>query len=63
MPKDYIVYREDHENNGAADWNTLYNLLSPIEKQEFHNLVFKNQLNTGINTKYPKVNKLVSHYK
>lgn len=63
MPDDYIIYREDHENNGAADWNTLYSLLSPIEKQEFHNLVFKNQLNTGINTKYSKVNKLVSHYK
>jgi len=63
MPEDYIIYREDHKNNGAADWNNLYRLLSPIEKQEFHNLVFKNQLNDGIHTKYPKVNKLVSYYK
>lgn len=45
MPDDYIIYREDHENNGAAD------------------LICATQANNGIRSKYPNINKLLSHYK
>jgi len=63
MPDDYIIYREDHKNNGAADWNNLYSLLSPTEKQEFHNLICKNQFNNGNHSKYKRINMLLLYYK
>lgn len=63
MPDDYIIYREDHKDNGAADWRRLYNSLSEKQKDDFCNLVFKNQFNNGIHSKYPKVNTLLSYYK
>ncbi|BBO15719.1 conserved hypothetical protein [Candidatus Brocadia pituitae] len=63
MPDDYIIYREDHKDNGAADWRRLYNSLSEKQKDDFCNLVFKNQFNNGIHSKYPKVNTLLSYYR
>lgn len=63
MPDNYIIYREDHENNGAADWNDLYNSLSSKQKEEFCNFVYNNRFDSDICSKYPEVNELLSHYK
>lgn len=63
MPDNYIIYREDHKYNGAADWQRLYNSLSEKQKDDFRNLVFKNQFNDGTHSRYPKVNTLLSYYK
>lgn len=63
MPDDYIIYREDHKNNGAADWNDLYNSLSSKQKEEFRNFAYNNRFNSDICSKHPEVNELLSHYK
>ena len=56
MPDNYIIYKEDHENNGAAHWNSLYNSLPSRQKSEFHNLICATQANNGIRSKYPNIN-------
>jgi len=63
MPDNYIIYREKHKDNGAAHWNSLYNSLSPRQKEEFRNLIYRKQVNGDILSKYPEVNELLSHYK
>lgn len=62
MPDDYIIYREKHKNNGAADWNNLLSSLSSRQKEEFRNLICENQVNNGIRSKHPEINVLFSHY-
>ncbi|HHT9107578.1 MAG TPA: cobalamin-binding domain-containing protein [Candidatus Wunengus sp. YC64] len=62
MPDNYIIYREDHKKNGAADWNNLYNTLSSKQKEEFRSFVYSNRFDSDICSKYPEVNKLLSHY-
>lgn len=63
MPDDYIIYRENHKHNGANDWKKLYNTLSFKQKEEFHNIIYKNQFNNEVHSKYPKVNALLLHYR
>lgn len=63
MPDNYIIYRENHKNNGTADWWELYRSLPSSQKKEFLNIVHENNLKEETHTKYPKVNKLISHYK
>lgn len=63
MPDNYIIYREDHKYNGAADWKKSYSTLSFKQKEEFHNIIYKNQLNNGAHSKYTKVNALLLHYR
>ena len=62
MPDDYIIYRSVYENNGAADWNNLYNSLSSTQKDDFLNVVHKNEFG-GVRSKYLKVNALLGHYR
>ncbi|MFH2046909.1 MAG: hypothetical protein ABIK92_17405 [Pseudomonadota bacterium] len=63
MPDRYIIYREDHKNNGASDWAELYDSLSAIQQEEFHNIVFKNKFDIEFATDNLKVKSLLSHYK
>ncbi len=63
MPDNYIIYRENHKNNGAADWWELYRALSPKQKKEFLKVVHENNFADEIDLKYPKVRSLLSHYK
>lgn len=63
MPDDYIIYREKHRNNGAADWNDLLSALSSQQKEVFRNLICENQVNNVIRSKHPEINVLFSHYK
>lgn len=35
MPDRYIIFREDHANNGAEDWRKAFTKLSETERQEF----------------------------
>jgi len=62
MPDRYIIYREDHKHNGAADWDRLYDSLSAAQQEEFHNIVFKNIFEHESKSKYAKINLLLSHY-
>jgi hypothetical protein len=63
MPADYIIYREDYKNNGAARWNDLLSSLAPNQKKDFMKIVNENRFEIGISSMYPKVNALLSHYK
>ncbi|MFZ5998061.1 MAG: cobalamin-binding domain-containing protein [Nitrospirota bacterium] len=63
MPDKYIIYRRKHENNGAAEWEDLYNSLTPKQREEFHNIVYENDFVNGVHSKYSKVDVLLSHYK
>ena len=63
MPDEYIIYREEHKYNGSAVWNSLYRSLSAKQKEDFYNLVCKNQFNNDHRSKYKKINILLSHYK
>ncbi|MBI4680061.1 MAG: hypothetical protein HY753_02315 [Nitrospirae bacterium] len=63
MPDNYIIFRENHKNNGAADWAKIYDSLSNEQLYEFHNIVFENQFNNGLLSKYSKTNILLDHYK
>ncbi len=63
MPEDYIIYREYHKYNGAADWSLLYNSLTPKEKEEFYKVVTTNQFNASIFTNSNnKLTALFKHY-
>jgi hypothetical protein len=63
LPDNYIIFREDHKDNGAADWAKIYDSLSDVQQDEFHNIVFKNQFNNGQLSAYSKINILLAHYK
>ncbi len=63
LPDNYIIYREKHKDNGAADWKRSYNTLSQKQKDEFLIIVNKNQFDSNTCSKYPKVNALLAHYK
>ncbi len=62
MPDNYIIFREDHKYNGAADWSKTYNSLTQKQQEDFHNIVYVNNFNNGLHSKYPKVNSLLAHY-
>ena len=63
MPDRYIIYREDHKNNGAADWTKLYDSLSAPQQEEFHSIVFTNNFDNEQMPAYSKVSSLLLHYK
>lgn len=44
MPESYIIYREKHKNNGALDWEILYNKLSSGQKRTFHSKLFSKRI-------------------
>jgi len=62
MPDRYIIYREDHKNNGAADWAKLYDSLSAAQQEEFHAIVFTNNIDNEQKTSHVKVSSLLLHY-
>ncbi len=61
MPDHYIIYREDHKNNGAKNWNKLFHSLSEKEAHEFLNAIHNNEYE--YHSKYRRINKIISHYK
>lgn len=63
MPDDYIIYREKFKNNGADEWKRLYSSLTPKQKEDFYSLIQGNYLYDNLQSKYPKVNILLSYYK
>lgn len=62
MPDDYIIYRKIHENNGAAEWNKLYESLNKKQKMEFRRIISDNRFDEKLSSKYTTVNKLIEHY-
>jgi hypothetical protein len=63
MPADYIIYREDHKNNGTAEWNDLLSLLTHSERNDFLKIVEENRFDNNTNSKFSKVNNLLEHYR
>ncbi len=63
MPDRYIIYREDHKNNGAADWTKLYDSLSVAQQEEFQGIVFTNNFDNVQGPAYSKLSSLLLHYK
>ena len=63
LPDNYIIFRKDHENNGAADWEKVYDSLSNEQQDEFHDIVFENQFTKDLQSNYSKINTLLAHYK
>lgn len=62
MPDSYIIYREDHKNNGAADWSKLYGSLSAVQQADFHNIVFNSKFDVALLSDHSKVTALLLHY-
>lgn len=61
MPEEYIVHRNQHENNGAAVWRRDYELMDQSQLEMFRA--------SALNSRYPAelsddplVNRLLSHY-
>ena len=63
MPSQYIIFREQHKNNGTAQWNHLLSSLTPSQKCDFMKIVKQNRFEIDVSSRYPKVNTLLSHYK
>lgn len=62
MPENYIIFRENHKNNGAADWHKSYDSLTEVQRNEFHNIVFENKFDNMAYSSYMEVNDLLVHY-
>jgi hypothetical protein len=64
MPDEYIIHRRKHENNGAADWSSIYHLLTDNQRQ----LLFKIHSEGPVKTdhlqrsKSPRFRRLLEHY-
>jgi hypothetical protein len=63
MPADYIIYREEHKDNGTADWSDLLSSLTSRQRNDFLTIVGKNRFDGTIRSKSNKVNALLEHYK
>ncbi len=63
MPADYIIYREDHKDNGTAEWNDLLRSLTPNQRNDFLKIVRENRFDNNIRSEFSKVNALLEHYK
>lgn len=63
MPDEYIIYRKEHENNGAAEWNKLLNALTRKQKDEFESIISGYRFNINKKSRHPNINSLLKHYK
>jgi len=61
MPDHYIIYREEHKNNGANNWKKSFNSLSKNQSLEFLKAIQNNEYD--YHSTHFKVNNLISHYK
>jgi hypothetical protein len=64
MPEEYIIYRRDHENNGALDWTKTYEKLTNSQKNELMEQLAKGNIAAN---KFPKTSsvrliKIYTHY-
>jgi hypothetical protein len=62
MPANYIIYREDHKNNGTARWKDLLSSLTPNQQKDFLRIVKENRFDDTISSKFSRVNALLEHY-
>jgi len=64
MPEEYIIYRENHKNNGAYDWRALYNGLTKNQKQWLLDLFSRKKAEEADlkKTRSLKMRKLLEHY-
>jgi hypothetical protein len=63
MPDEYIIYREEHKNNGASDWKKLYQKLNKSQRARLTHIVSGN-IEESILKDVPPSNfrKLLAHY-
>lgn len=64
MPERYIIYRNHHAANGAAEWKRNFKSLRPIERKEFLDILASKNIKTEIsNIRHSKrINRLLDHY-
>ena len=64
MPEPYIIYRRNHEFNGAADWQSLYHQLGKNQRRRFHEIVSKGRVMEEDVTREPpsRLRRILSHY-
>ena len=62
MPDDYIIFRKEHANNGAKDWNRQYRKLSTNQKGQFIEILSENNSNDITIMRRKMINKLLEHY-
>lgn len=64
MPDDYIIYREDHKNNGALDWTETYRRLTENQKIELLDRLSlgKISIKDVKDTSSARLKKIYSHY-
>jgi hypothetical protein len=65
MPDRYIIHREEHKNDGAAEWKKLFKALSPGDREEFLSalqVLNRSRKRSADLVKYEKFSGLLEHY-
>ena len=64
MPEEYIVYRRDHEANGAYDWGRLYDRLGKNQREAFVRIVADGKITRTVVRRQSSVRmkQLLRHY-
>lgn len=62
MPDDYIIYRKNHELNGAGEWEDVYSSMNSDQKRKFHSIVFGNNFKNLQAPDDPKIVEILQHY-
>ena len=63
MPSEYIIFREDHKNNGTAKWNEQLSSLTHKQRSDFLDIIKDNRFDNATHSKFREVNALLEHYK
>ena len=63
LPEKYIIYRNNHSDNGSLEWSKAYSRLSSKLKQEFISIISNNRFDNLTESRSEKINSLVAHYK
>ncbi len=64
MPDEYIIYREEHKNNGAYDWRNLYQKLTKNQRIRLIDILSCNSIKESVLKTIPSSNlrNLLAHY-
>ena len=64
MPEDYIIHRQLHAKNGAADWLRVFHLLTTSQRRVLLDIHSEGRVTEAHfkRTKSPRFHRLLEHY-
>ncbi|MFC1849111.1 cobalamin-binding domain-containing protein [candidate division CSSED10-310 bacterium] len=64
MPDEYIIYRRNHENNGAFEWRKTYSQLTSNQMNQFLEIISDNKIEEKdvVRQKSKRLKTILSHY-